>query len=523
MRCPVVIAISALLLVTSCEQSDSANTEGATDATPSTTTVRTTTSTSIASATTVAPTTTTQITTGTTDVVPSAADGRAVPWHAAGTAHADPLDAVREFLEFVDFRGDLSFGDFEGDRQGGQIVVDPNPPGESEWDLSTTVFLVHDEHGHWVVTGASSPGVVVELPYPEDVVAPPLNVHFSHHLFSETVHMDLWLAGVAEPLVSEQRLTTGSGVMSQGTGDAVVEWPEAVTGPAIAVFRSGTRTMTEAVTTVQLELAVEDQVSDMPTPPTVIGPVGDQRQDILYRPGVRLSLYEPTGECLEQGRPTIVTGGPSSNVFVDWFQSNGYLVADVGWRAPGYTGGLDDGALLAFAYSTNDLGVAVRWLRAHADELCVDTDRIAAVGYSFGAITSLSLAYSIGEVAEGSEVVIDELDGSGTHPSQPPPPPPELSSYSDEVGAVVSFAGFAIASTIEAGEPPALLIHGRDDTTIPFALAEQTCAAATNVGITCELFVHDSGHGLADDVPEALTLADEFLRRELAIAAPIDP
>ena len=62
-----------------------------------------------------------------------------------------------------------------------------------------------------------------------------------------------------------------------------------------------------------------------------------------------------------------------------------------------------------------------------------------------------------------------------------------------------------------------------DDATIPFALAEQTCAAATSAGITCELFVHDSGHGMADDVPEALTLADEFLRHELEIEAPVRP
>jgi acetyl esterase/lipase len=161
--------------------------------------------------------------------------------------------------------------------------------------------------------------------------------------------------------------------------------------------------------------------------------------------------------------------------------------------------------------------VAVQWLRAHAEELCVDTERIAAVGYSFGAITSLSLAYSLGELAQGDDLTIDELDGSGTVGPGPPAPPPELASFSNEIMAVVSFAGFAIADTIEPGEPPALLIHGRDDRTIPFALAEQTCAAATQVGITCELVAHDSGHGMADDVPGALTLADEFVRREMGI------
>jgi dienelactone hydrolase len=365
--------------------------------------------------------------------------------------------------------------------------------------------------------------VIVDLPLPDSIVAPPLDVHFTHNLPSETARWDLWLDGATEPLAGEWLIVDASGAFSVGDWDSTVDWPETGLGPATAVFRSVSGTSTQAVTTVRLVLADTDRPSEMPSPPTVIGPIGDQRRDILYQSGVRLSLYEPSDVCSGDGRPTIVTGGPQSNVFVEWFQQRGYLVADVAWRSPGYTGGLSTGTLKAFVYAANDLSVGVQWLRAHAEELCVDTERIAAIGYSFGAITSLSLAYTIGELVRGDDLAIDELDGSGTLGAQPPPPPAELASYSNEIAAVVSFAGFAVADTIEPGEPPALLIHGRDDNTIPFALAEQTCAAATQVGITCELIAHDSGHGMADDVAGALTLADEFLRREMGIATPVNP
>lgn len=111
--------------------------------------------------------------------------------------------------------------------------------------------------------------------------------------------------------------------------------------------------------------------------------------------------------------------------------------------------------------------------------------------------------------ADGNRVVGDE---------PPPPPPAWLEPYSPDIQAAVSFAGFALAHTIEAGEPPALLFHGINDTVIPHPLAQQTCAAATAVGITCELVTHTAGHAATDAVgnfDDAINRTDAFLRREL--------
>ena len=86
-----------------------------------------------------------------------------------------------------------------------------------------------------------------------------------------------------------------------------------------------------------------------------------------------------------------------------------------------------------------------------------------AAGYSFTALTSLSLASTHGERNEGAILTIEGPDGSAVVPEALPGPPEELASYSNDVAAVVSIAGFALPETIDPGEPPAPLIHGRDD------------------------------------------------------------
>ena len=135
---------------------------------------------------------------------------------------------------------------------------------------------------------------------------------------------------------------------------------------------------------------------------------------------------------------------------------------------------------------------------------------------------SLALAYSEGELAEDSVITLDEFDASASVGSPPPLAVPlDLAGFSNDINAAVSFSGFALTDTIDAGEPPAILFHGRDDSTVPFALAEKTCDAAAAVGVTCELIPHDSGHGRADDIDAAWDTIAEFLAREMLAPAGI--
>ena len=79
----------------------------------------------------------------------------------------------------------------------------------------------------------------------------------------------------------------------------------------------------------------------------------------------------------------------------------------------------------------------------------------------------------------------------------------------------MGFAGFALAETIDPGEPPALLFHGTNDPTVPFALGRGTGDALVAAGITCDFVAHDDGRWIAPNVDDAINRTDAFLRREL--------
>lgn len=64
-----------------------------------------------------------------------------------------------------------------------------------------------------------------------------------------------------------------------------------------------------------------------------------------------------------------------------------------------------------------------------------------------------------------------------------------------------------------------LMFNGRNDPLIPFALAEQTCAAALAVDIVCHIVAHDKEHSFSGDDREAVELVTAFLQREMVVPA----
>ena len=232
-------------------------------------------------------------------------------------------------------------------------------------------------------------------------------------------------------------------------------------------------------------------------------------------------MYEPD-ECGDERRATILTSGGSGigAAHRDDFTRLGYTVVEIAPRPQTGPSSLNKGLLGDLTFAANDLGIAVRWLRAHADELCLNPDRIAAVGHSFSAIAALSLAYTEGELDPGDTITLPGLGSTEFPDVSPSPPPAELEAYSNRIDAVVSFAGFAVADTIDPVEPPSLLIHGRNGQAAPFALAKKTCTAATAVGVRCELLPHDDGHDLPAAHLATVAAIDDFLRHELEASTP---
>ena len=161
---------------------------------------------------------------------------------------------------------------------------------------------------------------------------------------------------------------------------------------------------------------------------------------------------------------------------------------------------------------------AVRWVRAHADELGIDPDRIAAGGGSAGGHIALCTA------------LIDDLEETGEDvsvSSRPDAlvcfnPAPDLTRYANRVPESAGRAE-EISPThhVKAAAPPGILFHGIDDQSVPFEDAERFAAAMTDAGNDCQLVAYPGQeHGFFNyregDNPcyaETLREVDRFLVR----------
>ena len=158
-----------------------------------------------------------------------------------------------------------------------------------------------------------------------------------------------------------------------------------------------------------------------------------------------------------------------------------------------------------FPAQLHDAKAAVRYLRAHAEELGISTDRIGAWGESAGghiaALLGLTghredLEGTHGVVGPSSavDVVVDwyGLADMGTMPRQPPPPqiaallpeemrtPPEDHLLRGLTGDTLPDA--SPVNHVRADSPPFLLLHGTADWLVPCAQSEQLAAAMRAAG-----------------------------------------
>ncbi len=182
-----------------------------------------------------------------------------------------------------------------------------------------------------------------------------------------------------------------------------------------------------------------------------------------------------------------------------------------------------------FPAQVEDAKCAVRWLRANAERLQVDPDRIGVVGASAGAHLAMML---------GTMNADDGLEGEGGS-----------AGVSSRVQAVVSFAGptnlgaelpdvsqdlvaaflggrafevpekAAAASPItyvDAGDPPMLLVQGTKDPLVPHAQATEMIEALTSAGVEGRVeFLIGAGHGWPEEHARVMRATFEFLHRHL--------
>jgi acetyl esterase/lipase len=190
-----------------------------------------------------------------------------------------------------------------------------------------------------------------------------------------------------------------------------------------------------------------------------------------------------------------------------------------------------------FPAQLHDAKAAVRYLRAHADELGISTERIGIMGESAGghiaALVGLTahrpdLEGTHGVVGPSSavDVVVDWYGPAdlGTMPRVTLPPtvaaklPPEMATPPEEhLTRGLEGATLADASPIThvtAGAPPFLLVHGTADWLVPYAQSEQLAAELTGAGVPVQLVPVEgaehifNGH---DDIDGLVELSVRYL------------
>ncbi len=222
---------------------------------------------------------------------------------------------------------------------------------------------------------------------------------------------------------------------------------------------------------------------------------------------LKLWLFRPEGHKPAEQRPASVfffcggwrSGTPSQFVpQCRYLASRGMVAATADYRVSSRHGVTADKCV-------QDAKSAIRYLRSHAAELGIDPERIAAGGGSAGG----HLAACTGVVTGFEESAEDENVSSRPNlmvlfnPALVLAPvgkeTPKLEARLSELGARLGVDDPAVLSpyhTVGAGQPAAIVFHGKADSTVDYRTAELFAEAMKKAGNACELVGYEGeGHG----------------------------
>ena len=232
------------------------------------------------------------------------------------------------------------------------------------------------------------------------------------------------------------------------------------------------------------------------------------REEIFKTIGdVKLYLYvfEPEGHRATDHRPAIVfffgggwTGGSPQQFYPQckYLASRGMVGISAEYRVKSKHG------VTPFECVTDGKS-AVRWIRANADKLGVDPDRIVAGGGSAGGHVGACTGIIDGLEEPGEDKSISSKPNAMAlfNPALVMPWR-DTSEMSDEQQAqfMKSFGGrnpreISPYHHVTPGDPPTIVLHGESDQTIPIRIVRMFVEAMEKAGNRCELAAYEGeGH-----------------------------
>ena len=316
------------------------------------------------------------------------------------------------------------------------------------------------------------------------------------------------------------------------------------------LLASGTATAAQEAPATSAHPVLEDRYPERRTAFAggVVG-IADLTYSVLpgFRP-LRLDLYEPPGAPGSHPLVVFIHGGGwmsghtrHSGAFEDWpavlasLAAKGYVVASVEYRLSGEA---------PFPAAIQDIKAAIRWLRARAPQYGIDRQRAVVWGGSAGGQLAALAATSCGAAAlrptaappaPGARAVVRPEDGESdcvqglitwygifdfaTLAAQSGPDGPQrlgsaetapsrylgcaLSSCSPAILAAASAAAY-----VDSNDPPALLIHGTVDHTVPVQQSRDFYALLRSKGVAAELVeIPGVDHSFIGSTPQATRAA----------------
>lgn len=241
--------------------------------------------------------------------------------------------------------------------------------------------------------------------------------------------------------------------------------------------------------------------------PEGIRPLITMAVDIVYKQvpdwyghGNRILRFDLIRAREDRSRPLVVWLGGGAwqemnqHVYLPelmFLAEAGYAVASVEYRT-------SEKAI--FPAQLEDVKAAIRYIRAHAKELCVDPNRIAVMGESAGGhlaalagVTGLEKQFDVGDYPEETSAVSCVVDWYGPAnlmtlgAGEPRSPETLLLGNVSQQCPEKALAASAI-SYVSPQTPPFLILHGNADRLVPveqsrelYALLEENAVEATLV------------------------------------------
>ncbi|MCB1262007.1 MAG: alpha/beta hydrolase [Acidimicrobiales bacterium] len=221
---------------------------------------------------------------------------------------------------------------------------------------------------------------------------------------------------------------------------------------------------------------------------------------------LRFDLYAPRdGE--RKNRPSVVwahggsfTSGDKSSMrwIPEALAARGFVVISINYRLREDLGAvrfpLSTEELITIIEAKSDMQGAVRYLRDLAGFYRLDPDKISVAGYSAGAVMALLVA-----------TTPDSPGGSGHL------------GVSSAVCTAVSVSGAGSELLVDGADAGALLLHGRNDTTVPYAEAVATYDAMVDAGLSAELVTYDgTAHAVPGEHPDdVIARSSAWLKAEM--------